>query len=60
MQKTNILLAEDDYDFGSILKQYLLIHHFNVTWATDGEEALAFFTSDEHQEENACQEDERR
>jgi len=45
MQKTNVLLAEDDYDFGSILKQYLMIHNFNVTWAKDGEEALQLFTS---------------
>ncbi|MEM6684981.1 MAG: response regulator transcription factor [Bacteroidota bacterium] len=44
MQKTNVLLAEDDYDFGSILKQYLMIHNFEVTWATDGEEALQLFT----------------
>ncbi|MEM6719489.1 MAG: response regulator transcription factor [Bacteroidota bacterium] len=45
MQKTNVLLAEDDYDFGSILKQYLLIHNFEVTWAKNGEEALQLFTS---------------
>ncbi|WP_299149653.1 response regulator transcription factor [uncultured Dokdonia sp.] len=37
--KNNILLAEDDFDFGSILKQYLEIHNFEVTWCKDGEEA---------------------
>lgn len=37
--KNNILLAEDDFDFGSILKQYLEIHNFEVTWCKDGKEA---------------------
>lgn len=40
MEKTTVLLAEDDFDFGSILKQYLEIHNFNVVWAKDGQEAL--------------------
>lgn len=37
---TRVLLAEDDFDFGSILKQYLEIHNFEVCWTKDGEEAL--------------------
>lgn len=37
---TKVLLAEDDYDFGSLLKQYLEIHNFEVSWAKDGEEAF--------------------
>ncbi len=41
---TNVLLAEDDFDFGSILKQYLEIHEYQVTWAKDGMEALELFT----------------
>lgn len=41
---TRVLLAEDDFDFGSILKQYLEIHQFQVTWAKDGKEALGLFT----------------
>ncbi len=41
---TNVLLAEDDFDFGSILKQYLEIHEYQVTWAKDGKEALELFT----------------
>ncbi|MFC5045627.1 response regulator transcription factor [Aquimarina hainanensis] len=45
MSKTKILLAEDDYDFGSILKQYLEIHNYEVTWAKDGKEALDYFES---------------
>ena len=43
MIKTQILLAEDDFDFGSILKQYLEIHNFEVTWAKDGKEAYELF-----------------
>ncbi len=39
----HILLAEDDFDFGSILKQYLEIHNYTVTWAKDGKEALSIF-----------------
>ena len=35
-----ILLAEDDLDFGNILKQYLEISGYNITWAKDGQEAL--------------------
>jgi DNA-binding response OmpR family regulator len=40
-----ILLAEDDHDFAAVLKQYLEIYNYNVTWAKDGEEALATFKS---------------
>ncbi|WP_435415663.1 response regulator transcription factor [Polaribacter aestuariivivens] len=39
----HILLAEDDADFGSILKQYLEMSGFSVEWAKDGEEALQIF-----------------
>jgi DNA-binding response OmpR family regulator len=39
----HILLAEDDFDYASILKQYLEISGFTVTWAKDGAEALALF-----------------
>lgn len=39
----HILLAEDDIDFGSILKQYLEMSGFSVEWAKDGEEALLLF-----------------
>jgi len=41
--KKHILLAEDDQDFGSILKQYLEMNQYQVTWAKDGKEALATF-----------------
>ncbi|MGQ2982232.1 response regulator transcription factor [Flavobacterium sp.] len=39
----HILLAEDDIDYASILKQYLEISGFKVTWAKDGAEALELY-----------------
>lgn len=39
----HILLAEDDIDFGNILKQYLEISGYQVTWEKDGEAALECF-----------------
>ena len=42
----HILLAEDDLDFGGILKQYLEISGFKITWAKDGEEALDLYNKD--------------
>lgn len=41
-----ILLAEDDIDFGAILKQYLEVQNFKVIWAKDGEEAINLFQKD--------------
>ncbi len=38
-----ILLAEDDLDFGYILKKYLEMNDFEVFHKTDGVEALHFF-----------------
>lgn len=38
--KHHVLLVEDDIDFGNILKQYLEITGYYVTWFKDGEEAL--------------------
>ena len=43
----HILLAEDDADFGSILKQYLEMSGFSVHWAKDGEEALELFKKED-------------
>jgi len=42
--KQHILLAEDDFDYASILKQYLEFSGFKVTWAKDGKEALRLFS----------------
>ena len=41
----HILLAEDDLDFGNILKQYLEISGYTITWAKNGKEALELFKS---------------
>ena len=38
-----ILLAEDDADFASVLKQYLEIYEYHVFCAEDGEQALQLF-----------------
>ena len=43
--KQHILLAEDDFDYASILKQYLEFSGFKVTWAKNGKEALLAFPS---------------
>ncbi|HEU4790624.1 MAG TPA: response regulator transcription factor [Flavobacterium sp.] len=38
-----VLLAEDDADFASVLKQYLELYQYDITWAENGEEALNIF-----------------
>lgn len=43
LAQKHVLLAEDDVDFGSILKQYLEMSGFSVIWAKDGEEAFEIF-----------------
>jgi DNA-binding response OmpR family regulator len=40
-----VLLAEDDSDFASVLKQYLELYDYEVTWAENGDEALVIFQS---------------
>lgn len=45
--KRKILLAEDDFDFAMILKHYLDLHHFEVFWTKDGEEALDIFQKED-------------
>ncbi|NRR91545.1 response regulator transcription factor [Winogradskyella undariae] len=42
----HILLAEDDLDFGNILKQYLELSGYTITWAKDGQEALDLFKTE--------------
>lgn len=39
----HILLIEDDQSLGYILKEYLQMHDFRLTWAQDGEEGLHKF-----------------
>ncbi len=43
--KTKILLAEDDSDFGMILKQYLELEDFEVTWFQNPEDIVAVLPS---------------
>jgi DNA-binding response OmpR family regulator len=41
-----VLLAEDDADFAGVLKQYLELHQYEITWAENGEEALTIFQTE--------------
>ncbi|MFO0447695.1 MAG: response regulator transcription factor [Pseudomonadota bacterium] len=43
MSTINLLLAEDDETLGYLLKEYLMMHGFNVDWTTNGEEAWKQF-----------------
>ena len=40
----HLLLAEDDVDFGSILKQFLELAGYHVTWKQNGEDALSYLS----------------
>ena len=42
--KTDILLVEDDLSFGSVLKSYLELNDFMITWIDDGKNAVEVFT----------------
>lgn len=44
MKKVAVLLVEDEYDFGFILKQYLEMYEFNVHWYQNPMEALEDLT----------------
>ena len=43
--KYNIFLVEDDENFGSVLKSYLEMNDFNVSWIKDGADAITSFKS---------------
>ncbi len=45
--KANIFLVEDDFNFGSVLKAYLEMNDFSVSWVADGNDALKEFNSHE-------------
>jgi len=47
MIRAHLLLVEDDYDFGSILKQYLEVHGYQVSWAINGQRALELLQKEE-------------
>jgi len=41
-----VLLVEDDHNFGAVLKSYLEIHHYSVTWIDDGINAIPEFNKE--------------
>ncbi|MCF8378339.1 MAG: response regulator transcription factor [Bacteroidales bacterium] len=43
--KAHILLVEDDQNFGSVLKAYLEMNGFTVSWIDDGKDALKAFSA---------------
>ncbi len=43
--KHHIFLVEDDENFGSVLKSYLEMNDFNVSWIKDGANAISEFQS---------------
>jgi len=45
--KQHIFLVEDDLSFGAVLKSYLEINDYNVTWVDDGKYALDKFKGGE-------------
>lgn len=47
-QSKNILLVEDDTNFGVILQEHLRLHGFNVELCTDGEAGLEAFIKSEY------------
>lgn len=46
-QKIRILLAEDDPNFGAVLKDYLTMNGYDVHLATDGEQGEEFFRKED-------------
>lgn len=44
MQKPEILLVEDEKNFGIVMRDYLQMNNFSVTWCGDGLEGLANFS----------------
>ena len=42
-QKIRLLLAEDDENLGSLLKEYLQVKSYDTDWTTDGVTAFDFF-----------------
>lgn len=44
--KTKILLAEDDSDFGTILKQYLELEDFDISWFQNPQDIVTLLSTD--------------
>jgi DNA-binding response OmpR family regulator len=47
MANTRILLVEDDPNFGTVLKDYLMLNDYDVTLAKDGLEGLIMFKNND-------------
>jgi DNA-binding response OmpR family regulator len=43
MSKGNLLLVEDDQNFGTVLSEFLEMNDYRVTWAHDGEEGSKMY-----------------
>ncbi len=48
MENKRILLVEDDPNFGTILKDYLILNDYDVTLAKDGLEGLVLFKNNDY------------
>jgi len=48
MSNKKILLVEDDPNFGTVLKDYLMLNDYDVAHAKDGLEGLIMFKNDEY------------
>ena len=48
-QKQHIFLVEDDLSFGDVLKSYLELNDYEVTWVDDGKSAIDKFRSGNYQ-----------
>ena len=46
MEKKKVFLVEDDPNFGAVLKSYLEIHDYQVSWVDDGAKAISVFKTD--------------
>ena len=46
--KTKILLAEDDENLGSLLREYLLAKEYDTHWLTDGDKAYKSFEKNKY------------
>jgi DNA-binding response OmpR family regulator len=48
MEKNRVFMGEDDMNFGTVLKSYMEINGFNVTWVMDGRDAFKKFRESEY------------
>jgi len=48
MTENRIFMVEDDRNFGTVLKSYMEINGFTVTWVMDGREAVKTFKAGEY------------